>query len=203
VKETRAEPEWRRGVTLPRSFYDRATLDVARDLLGCVLVHRAATGTAAGIIVETEGYLGPGDRASHARFGPTPRSEIMFGAPAVAYVYFIYGMHYMFNAVTGPVGTAGAVLVRALEPSRGVEVMEARRGTKDRRLLTSGPARLCMALDIELEQNGAGLYSGPLSIESGVSFEDPEVDVTPRVGVVDPEDEPYRFVVKGNRYVSR
>ncbi|MBU4386626.1 MAG: DNA-3-methyladenine glycosylase [Actinobacteria bacterium] len=188
---------------LPRSFYSRRTLEVARGLLGCILVHRAPTGTAAGMIVESEGYLGPGDGASHARFGPTPRSEIMFGAPGAAYVYFIYGMHYMFNAVTAPPGTAGAVLVRALEPMYGLDVMEARRGMNDRRLLTSGPARLCQALAITVEQNGADLCSGPLGIEKNISFGDGEVEATPRIGVAELAGEPYRFLVKGNRYVSR
>jgi len=188
---------------LSRSFYSRRTLKVARDLLGCFLVHNTPDGTAGGMIVETEGYLGPGDLASHARFGPTPRSKIMFGPPGTAYVYFIYGMHYMFNVVTELTGTAGAVLVRALEPGSGLDVMEARRRMDDRMLLTSGPARLCQALAINVEQNGDDLCSGPLGIEKYVLFTDEEVETTPRIGVVASAGEPYRFLVKGNRYVSR
>ena len=191
------------GTRLSRSFYSRRTLEVARDLLGCLLVHDTPAGTAGGMIVETEGYLGPGDPASHARFGPTPRSKIMFGIPGAAYVYFIYGMHYMFNVVTDTSGTAGAVLVRALEPRYGLDVMEVRRRMDDRMLLTSGPARLCQALAINVEQNGADLCSGPLGIEKHVSFADEEVETTPRIGVVESAGEPYRFLVKGNRYVSR
>lgn len=153
--------------------------------------------------METEGYLGPGDGASHARFGPTPRSEIMFGPPGMAYVYFIYGMHYMFNAVTAHSGNAGAVLIRALEPTSGLDIMEARRGVTDRRLLTSGPARLCEALAITDEQNGEDLVSGPLGIEKRMSFSDAEVEVTSRVGVAGAVREPYRFLLRGNPYVSR
>jgi DNA-3-methyladenine glycosylase len=154
------------------------------------------------MIVETEGYLEHGDLASHARFGPTERSRVMFGRPGRSYVFFIYGMHYMFNAVTEPEGRAGAVLVRALEPAEGLEVMKERRRRPAGDELTNGPARLYQALDITLEQNQADLTSGPLGIWKDRSFPDSEVIVTPRVGVVGSTEEPYRFAVKGNSNVS-
>jgi DNA-3-methyladenine glycosylase len=162
-------------------------------------------GTTSGIIVETEGYLENGDRASHARFGPTNRSSVLFGPPGYAYVYFIYGMHYMFNVVTERDRTAGAVLVRALEPLRGIELMSRRRGVAPdaNANLTRGPALLCQALGITLEENRADLDAGPLGIYAMRSYPDPEIMTTPRIGVGGSKEELYRYVVKGNPYVSR
>lgn len=151
--------------------------------------------------METEGYLEHGDLASHARFGPTPRSGRLFGPPGLAYVYFIYGMHHMFNVVTEPDGTAGAVLVRALEPVEGIELMERRRGTA--RELASGPGRLCQALGITLEQNGMTLMEGPLSLFRRREYAEKEIEVTPRIGVAGSHEEPYRYLVKGNPNVSK
>ncbi len=153
--------------------------------------------------METEAYLEHDDAASHARFGPTERSRVMFGQPGRAYVYFIYGMHCMFNVVTELEGKAGAVLVRALEPLDGLEVMGSRRGVSEARALTSGPARLCQALAITLEQNEADLTRGPLGILQGKTVRRDGVVCTPRIGVVGSREEPYRFVLKGNPYVSR
>jgi len=125
----------------------------------------------------------------------------MFGRPGVAYVYFVYGMHNMFNVVTERDKAAGAVLVRALEPVEGLDLMTLRRGrTTD---LTSGPARLCQALAISRDQNGAGLSNGPLGIWRRKSYDDKEVEVTPRIGVVGSHKEPYRYLVKGNPHVSK
>lgn len=153
------------------------------------------------MIVETEGYLEHGDLASHARFGRTPRSSIMYGPPGYAYVYFVYGMHHMFNVVTERRGSAGAVLIRALEPLEGLEQMAHRRGrTED---LCNGPARLCQALGIDLGSNGADVVSGPLTIRRRRSFDDAEVETTPRIGVAGSRDEPYRYCVNGNPHVSR
>jgi DNA-3-methyladenine glycosylase len=154
-----------------------------------------------GIIVETEGYLEHEDEASHARFGRTQRSAIMFGHPGIAYVYFVYGMHYMFNVVTETDEAAGAVLVRALEPVDGLDLMAARRGRKVN--LTNGPDRLCQALAIARDQNGADLSAGPLGIWRRKSYDDIEVEVTPRIGVCGSVDEPYRYLVKGNPHVSK
>ncbi|MHB8893887.1 MAG: DNA-3-methyladenine glycosylase [Candidatus Geothermincolia bacterium] len=190
-----------RTARLQRGFYARPTLVVARDLLGCLLSHETPEGTASGIIVETEGYLEHGDLASHARFGRTGRCEVMFGHPGVAYVYFIYGMHCMFNVVTEEHQTAGAVLVRALEPVEGVELMQRRRGRK--RDLANGPARLCEALGIDLSCNGANLTAGPLGLWRRKSFEEEEVETAPRIGVTGSAEEPYRYFVTGNSHVSR
>lgn len=125
----------------------------------------------------------------------------MFGHPGVAYVYFVYGMHFMFNVVTEEHATAGAVLIRALEPVEGVELMARRRGRS--RDLSNGPARLCQALGIDLSLNGSDLTRGPLGIWRRKTYDDKEVVTTPRIGVVGSADEPYRFCVKGNPYVSR
>jgi DNA-3-methyladenine glycosylase len=175
---------------------------VARDLLGCELRHATPEGRTAGIIVETEAYRGVGDDASHARRGPTPRSGIMFGPPGKAYVYFIYGMHSMFNVITGAEGIAGAVLVRALEPTTGLALMRKRRRLSEKRQMTNGPGRLTQALGINLDQNGADLAAGPLGIWKGPQGERLVVEATPRIGVVGAVEEPWRFMIKGNPYVS-
>lgn len=154
------------------------------------------------MIVETEAYLEHGDLASHARFGPTERSRVMFGRPGRSYVYLIYGMHCMFNTVTEVEGKAGAVLIRALEPAEGLDVMKERRHRPDGDDLTNGPGRLCQALAITMEQNQVDLTRGQLGIWEHVSFSDAEVVATPRVGVVGSTEEHYRFAVKGNPNVS-
>ena len=193
----------RQGTRLNASFYSRDTLQVARELLGCTLWHTTPSGKAGGMIVETEGYLGHGDDASHARFGKTPRSRVLFGPPGLAYVYFVYGMHHMFNVVTEADGVAGAVLIRALEPLQGLDLMKERRAKPDGVGLSNGPGRLCQAIAITLEQNEADLTSGPLGIWQGRSFADSEAETTPRIGVFGSVEEPYRFTVKGNPYISR
>jgi DNA-3-methyladenine glycosylase len=184
------------------SFYARDSLKVARDLLGCELRHETPDGTAGGIIVETEAYGGPGDDASHARRGPTPRSRIMFGAPGKAYVYFTYGVHFMFNVVTVREGTAGAVLIRALEPTCGLELMRKRRRLNDEASLASGPGKMTQALGITLEQNGMDLASGPLGIWENVQKKRLEITATSRVGVVGSVEKPWRFLVADNPNVS-
>jgi DNA-3-methyladenine glycosylase len=189
------------GARLQRGFYSRPTLTVARDLLGCLLFHDSPDGITSGIIVETEAYLGHGDEASHARFGRTERASTMFGRPGRAYVYFIYGLHYMFNVVTEAEHTAGAVLVRACEPADGLELMSRRR--EGGAHLTDGPARLCQAMGITIDQNGVDLTRGPLGIRNRKSYHEEEVMVTPRIGVGGSHEAPYRFIVRGNPHVSR
>jgi len=180
----------RRGVRpLPREFYARPTLDVARDLLGKVLVHRTAGGVAAGMIVETEAYIGENDPACHAAPGPTRRNEPLYGEPGRAYVYFTYGMHCLFNAVTERRGFPAAVLVRALEPTDGEDVMRRRRGRPhlDARDLCRGPGNLARALGITMEDNCTDLTRVPLRGPS-LWIEDRGHDIaavgwTPRIGI--------------------
>ena len=150
--------------------------------------------------METEGYLEHGDLASHARFGRTERSAVMFGHPGHAYVYFVYGMHFMFNVVTEEYDTAGAVLVRALEPVDGLELMYLRRGRACDP--ANGPARLCQAMGIDLTLNGADLNAGPLGIWHRKSYRDTEVESAPRIGVVGSVEEPYRYFVKDSPHIS-
>ena len=162
----------RRLKPLPRSFYDRDTLKVARALIGKVLVHDTPDGLASGVIVETEAYIGESDPACHAAPGPTRRNAPLYGPPGIAYVYLNYGIHYLVNAVTEADGHPAAVLIRALEPKTGVELMRRRRSTARRKGdaipladLCRGPGNLTRALGIDLSQNQYDLTSSRLRIE--------------------------------------
>jgi DNA-3-methyladenine glycosylase len=187
------------GRILQRGFYDRATVTVARDLLGKVLVH----GPTAGIIVETEAYLGGDDLASHSARGITPRTRVIFGPPGHAYVYFIYGMYECLNLVVEEAGKPGCVLIRALEPLAGIGLMQQRRPAA-RRLedLASGPGKLTLALAITRAQNGADVTRGALVVREPAEERKLQIAVTPRVGIRECADWPLRFVVRGNRFVS-
>ena len=188
------------GPILPRSFYNRSSVQVGRDLLGKVLIH-GATG---GIIVETEAYLGLDDAASHAYRGITRRNGVMFGPPGHAYVYFIYGMYECVNMVTEPAGTAGAVLIRAIEPLLGVELMQIRRpGAKRLRDLASGPGKLTLALGITRALNGADVTKGPLVVRDRRGEEPFEIAAGPRIGISKNADLPLRFTIAGSDFVSR
>ena len=200
----------RRGAKLRRDFYTRAdTLGVARELLGKRLVVPAAGGArVSGRIVETEAYLGVEDRAAHSYGGRrTRRTETMYAVGGTAYVFFVYGMHHQFNVVTGPRGLPHAVLVRAVEPEEGVEMMRGRRPVRKERELTSGPGKLCRALGLDLTYDGADLTGGRVWLEeTGVEFGTDEIANGTRIGVAYAGEDalrPWRFWVKGNEYVSR
>ena len=193
----------RLGPPLPPSFYDRATELVARELLGAVLECTTPEGVTQGRIVETEAYLGPHDEACHAVAGLTPRTKDLFGPPGMSYVYFIYGMYWCFNAVTRERGHGSAVLVRAVHPVGGIELMRARRPkAKRERDLTNGPGKLCLAMGIVGDMTGRSLESPPIIIRAGERIPDDQVIVTPRIGITRAADWPLRYLVRDDPYVS-
>lgn len=188
------------GPILPRAFYDRPTVEVARDLLGKVLAH----GPTAGIIVETEAYLGGDDLASHSARGVTDRTRVIFGPPGHAYVYFIYGMYECLNLVAEAEGVPGCVLIRAVEPAAGIDLMQKRRPTARKpEDLASGPGKLTLALGITRAQNAADVTRGALVVREPVEPRHIDVLVTPRIGITKCPDRPLRFVVKGSRFASK
>ncbi len=193
----------RGSAPLPAKFYVRDTEQVARDLLGAVLRCTTSDGLASGRIVETEAYLGEHDLACHATAGRTQRTRWLYGASGTAYVYFIYGVHWCFNAVTRAVGSPSAVLVRALEPLEGVELMRERRGAVRERDLTNGPGKVCEALGITGAQNGIPLRKSAIEILRGVAVPDSKVVVTPRIGITKSAEWPLRWYVAENPYVSK
>ena len=194
---------------LPREFYLRPNvLIVARDLLGKLLVVPGPNGERiSGKIVEVEAYRGPEDRASHAYGGRrTKRTETMYRAGGVAYVYFVYGMYFQFNVVSGVEDTPHAILIRALEPVEGIETMRARRHAHKDHNLTSGPGKLCIAMGIDREINGADLLGPQVWLEEYEKVSPRRIARGPRIGIDYAEqwiDKPWRFWVKDNRYVSR
>jgi DNA-3-methyladenine glycosylase len=188
------------GPILQRHFYARPTIQVARALLGKVLVH----GPTAGIIVETEAYLGGEDLAAHSARGLTDRTRVIFGPPGHAYVYFIYGMYECLNIVAEPEGRPGCVLVRALEPVAGIEIMQKRRPATHRlEDLASGPGKLTLAMGITRAHYGADFTRGPLAVREPAGPRKVEIQVTPRIGIRECADWPLRFLVRGNRFVSK
>jgi len=188
---------------LPRSFYARPSLEVARDLIGRLLVRPLPGGRLVGRIVESEAYQ-EGDPASHSFRGRTARNEVMFGQPGHLYVYFSYGMHFCMNVVTGRDGEGSAVLLRAVEPVEGIDWMLARRGLDDVRLLCAGPGRLTQAFGIDRAHNGADLVAGDvLFVASGSAVPEDRIGVSPRVGLTLGVDRPWRFFEAGSPFVSR
>lgn len=195
---------------LPREFYARPTLDVARDLIGKVVVRQGRTQPTAGVIVEVEAYIGESDPACHAAPGPTARNAPLYGPPGVAYVYLNYGLHALLNAVTEPDGQPAAVLIRALAPLDGLDLMRRRRSRAPWRRgrppvpdneLCRGPGNLTLALGVTLADNRRVLTSPPLSIEDrGIAPE--AIEWTPRIGISVGTEHPWRCVWKGHPCVS-
>jgi DNA-3-methyladenine glycosylase len=195
---------------LNRDLYERDTLIVAKELLGKFLVRETAQGITVGKIVETEAYIGPEDKASHTYNNlRTKRTKVQFGAKGYAYIYQIYGMYFCFDVTSGrSLGKPEAILVRALEPINGVEIMIKRRGVSRNRIinLTNGPSRLCMAMGITKKQNGTDLCTPPLYIDTGVAVEGRRIMQTNRVNVDYAEEWrhlPWRFFVRNNDFVSK
>lgn len=190
---------------LPRAFYEQTTLDVAKQLLGKYLVRNHPDGNAIGRIVETEAYVGPQDLACHASKGRTARTEVMFGPAGRAYVYFIYGFYNMLNLVTEAQDYPAAVLIRAVEPVDGIELMNQRRKSTALRNLASGPGKLCQAFAVDRSLNGADLCGNILYVEDrGEPM--PKLHATPRIGIDYAgtwKTKPYRFLVRGSEFVSK
>jgi DNA-3-methyladenine glycosylase len=183
-------------MVLGQEFYERPAVEVAKDCLGKVLVH----GETAGRIVEVEAYLGVNDLAAHSARGITERTRVIFGPPGHAYVYFIYGMYDCLNFVCEPEGSAGCVLIRALEPVAGLDLMRQRRPAAKRvQDLACGPGRLTLAMGITRALNGSSLISGPLQVRQPEKAEPFDIDITPRIGITKCADWPLRFLIRGNR----
>jgi DNA-3-methyladenine glycosylase len=184
---------------LPAEFFERSVHAVAHDLIGCKITH----GVTSGVIVETESYHAD-DPACHAFGGLTPRSSVLFGPPAHAYVYLSYGIHSLLNFVAEPEGEAAAVLIRALEPTAAIDLMRARRGVERIEDLCSGPGKLTEALGITLDLNGVALSDGPIEV-LGREAEDhvPKVVTGPRIGISKAIEHPWRFCAAGSRFLSK
>ena len=181
------------------SFYARPVLEVARDLVGCVVSHAGTSG----VIVECEAYH-DSEPASHAFVGLTPRTATLFGPPGRAYVYRSYGIHALLNAVCEPEGVGAGVLIRALEPLDGIELMRERRGQQRLESLCSGPGKLTQALDVELVHNGCDLAAGPVVFSARPrAWRDVEIVVDKRIGITKAPELPWRFCAAGSRFLSR
>ncbi len=189
--------------SLPGDFFGRDTAIVARDLLGTELVRRIDGRWLRGKVVETEAYYGAGDPPSHAANGRTPRSEIMWGRPGLVYVYLVYGIHMMFNVVTEPENSPGAVLFRAVEPLEGTDFMAETRGVGEKEDLANGPGKLTEAFRIGKEENGLDLTeSDELGLVDRSGQEDLEIARSTRIGISEGKDKELRFYLEGNRFVS-
>jgi len=189
---------------LPRSFFQAETPEVARQLLGKRLVRVVDETTLSGILVEVEAYRGNDDPASHAYGGKTARNKVMFGEPGHSYIYLAYGLNECLNVTTEPVGIPGAVLIRALEPSEGLDIMMKNRGTREVTNLTSGPGKLTQALRINRGLNGEDMVnSDRLYLTEGRKVNAGSVGESGRIGVSRGEERRWRFFVVGNPFVSR
>jgi len=193
------------ALKLPRSFYEQSTIKVAKQLLGKYLVRKHPEGSTIGRIVEAEAYIGPQDLACHASKGRTTRTEVMFGSAGHAYVYYIYGFYNMLNLVTESKDYPAAVLIRAVEPVEGIELMKSRRRNRILRNLASGPGKLCQAFDIDRALNGADLCGNVLFVEDR-GEPPPKFQAKPRIGVDYAgkwKDKPFRFLIRGSEFASK
>jgi DNA-3-methyladenine glycosylase len=181
---------------LRKSFFNRSIHEVAPELIGATLLFRGA----GGIIVEVEAYHHT-DPAAHSYGGQTQRNAVMFGPPGYAYVYRSYGIHWCVNFVCEPAGSASAVLIRALQPTEGLAALQRRRGSKDERLLCAGPGRLTEALGITHAQNGCALDEAPFELRTRVG--QVEVMAGPRIGITKAVEQPWRYGLKGSRFLSK
>ncbi len=188
---------------LSKSFYLKPCLKAAKELIGKVLVRKIGKKVYSGIIVETEAYLGDRDAASHSFNGVTKRNEVMFGEGGYAYVYFTYGNHHCVNVVIGKAGLAHAVLLRAVEPIEGIEYMKKNRRTDDVYNLSSGPGKLCEAMEIDLRHNGILLMSDEMFISEPIEKIKHKVVSTKRIGITKNADKLYRFIDAESPFVSR
>lgn len=193
------------NIPIKRNFFYQDTVKVAKDILGKLLVRESSQGIFVGRIVEVEAYRGIDDPASHSYRGKTKRNEIMFGKPGVVYVYFTYGSHYCLNVVTEKAGIAAAVLIRALEPLKGIDEMKINRGVKDLTKVASGPGKLTKAFQITLEENGlditnASSYMNIYEINKPEQF---QIVQTTRIGIRLAKEFPWRFYIKDNPNVSK
>lgn len=186
---------------LDKSFFNQKVEELANTLLGCELVHETPEGVTAGIIVETESYHET-DEASHSYNGRTKRTEVMFGPPGHAYIYFTYGMHYCFNIVAEEEGIGAGVLIRALEPTRGIELMKKRRNQDNIHNLCNGPAKLVQAMGITKADYGKPLYKGNLYLNRPKT-KDIKIAFGPRIGISKAQEKPWRFWMENNPFVSR
>lgn len=190
------------GKKLKRSFFKKPTLKVAKELLGKYLVVKKGGKLVSGKIVETEAYIGKKDPASHAYIGVTPRTKLMFGKPGYAYIYLTYGMYYCLNFVTERDGFPAAVLVRAVEPKEGLDLMIKRRKIKNKENLTNGPGKVCKAFGLDKKLNGADICSDVIWIED--RGENPEKIISAsRIGIKAGKDKKWRFYIQGNGFVSK
>jgi DNA-3-methyladenine glycosylase len=187
-----------------QAFYEQPTLELARALIGMTLLRATPEGTSGGVIVETEGYLSACDPAAHGYLRPTPRTRIMYGLPGFAYIYFSYGMHWMLNISTEPEGIGAAVLIRAIEPTIGLDLMRQRRGESlPLRDLARGPGRVCAALGLSLAENGISLSGDTLWLDDQPGpAPDAMIATSTRVGISVGTDLPWRWYLANSSYVS-
>lgn len=192
----------KRRKKLGRSFFAQPTLKVAKNLLGKYLVYKKGGLLLSGKIVETEAYVGLLDPASHAYGGPSPRSEIMFGKPGYAYIYFVYGKNYCLNFVTEREGFPAAVLIRALEPREGIEAMKRNRGNVNFQNLTDGPGKLCQAFGIDKKLNGINLGGNILFVEEREKV-NKKIESSERIGINSGKEKKWRFYITESQFISK